>query len=188
MLYSIYKITNKVNGKVYIGFTQNTKRRWWAHRSFNGSKTKALYLAMQKHGRDNFCFDILYQSKEQIHTLKTMEPLFIAEYRAFGNGGYNMNEGGDNPNTERSRTQSSERMKSFNPMSVLRTNAGSFVKGHVPFITKERNDKISQSKKGMLNPNYKKVGNAQRLNVTVTCEVCGKTTNKGNFARWHKHI
>lgn len=99
-----------------------------------------------------------------------------------------MNEGGDNPNTERSRTQSSERMKSFNPMSVLRTNAGSFVKGHVPFITKERNDKISQSKKGMLNPNYKKVGNAQRLNVTVTCEVCGKTTNKGNFARWHKHI
>lgn len=187
MIYSIYKITNKVNSKVYIGFTQNTQRRWWAHRSFNGSKTKALYLAMQKYGRDNFCFDILYQSKDQMHALKDMEPFFIKEYRAYGKGGYNMNEGGDNPNTELSRIQSSERMKLFNPMSVLRTNTGSFVKGHKPIITKERNEKISQSKKGKRNPNYKKVGNALRLNASITCQVCGKTTNKGNFARWHKH-
>lgn len=187
VIYSIYKITNKVNSKVYIGFTQNLQRRWWAHRSFNGSKTKALYLSMQKYGRDNFCLDVLYQSKDQIHTLKVMEPFFIKEYKAHGCGGYNMNGGGDNPNTEASRALSSDRMKKFNPMSVLRTNAGSFKKGHIPVINQERNDKISQSKKGELNPNYKKVGNAQRLNTAVMCNVCGKTTNKGNFVRWHKH-
>lgn len=98
-----------------------------------------------------------------------------------------MNEGGDNPNTEVSRTLSRERMKIANPMKVLRTNNGSFQKGHNPLITKERNAKISASKKGVLNPNYGKTGNALRLNTTVTCKVCGKTTNKGNFVRWHRH-
>jgi hypothetical protein len=116
-----------------------------------------------------------------------MEPFFIKEYKAYGYGGYNMNEGGDNPNTEASRAISRERMISSNPMTTLRTNAGSFTKGHTPTITKERNDKISQSKKGKLNPNYKKVGNALRLNILITCDICGKTTNKGNFTRWHKH-
>jgi len=187
VIYSIYKITNKVNGKVYIGFTQNIKRRWWAHRACNGSETKALYLSMKKYGRDNFCFDVIYQSKDQTHTLKVMEPFFIREYKAYGSGGYNMNEGGDNPNTEMSRALSSERMKVANPMTLLRTNAGSFKKSHKPIFTQERNQKISQSKKGELNPNYKKVGNAQRLNTLVTCDICGKTTNKGNFVRWHKH-
>ena len=98
-----------------------------------------------------------------------------------------MNEGGDNPNTEVSRTLSRERMKIANPMKVLRTNNGSFQKGHNPIITEERNAKISASKKGVLNPNYGKTGNALRLNTIVTCKVCGKTTNKGNFVRWHRH-
>ena len=79
-------------------------------------------------------------------------------------------------------------MKKTNPMFMLRTNAGSFEKGHKPVITKERNQKISESKKGDRNPNFQKAGNALRLNVNITCGVCGKTTNKGNFARWHKHL
>lgn len=186
MIYSIYKITNKVNNKVYVGFTQNVQRRWWAHRSMNGSHTKLLYRAMKKYGRDSFCFEVIYQSRDHLHTLKIMEPFFIGEFNAYGKG-YNMNEGGDNPNTNESRQKASERMKHHNPMSILRTNAGSFKPGHTPKITKERNKKISESKKGSRNPNYGKSNTSTRLNVQVKCSVCGKTTNKGNIARWHKH-
>ncbi len=43
-------------------------------------------------------------------------------------------------------------------------------------------DKISKTRKER---NY--TGSAKRLNKTVLCTVCNKTTNLGNYARWHKH-
>lgn len=29
--------------------------------------------------------------------------------------------------------------------------------------------------------------NKKNINKSITCTVCGKTTNAGNIARWHKH-
>ena len=187
MVFSIYKITNTVNNKHYIGFTENVKRRWIAHKSCNGSQSKALYRAIKKYGLSNFTFEVLYESLDKIHTLNEMEPLFIKEYDSFGPGGYNMNDGGGDSNSLEKRKAASERMKKHNPMSILRTNKGSFVKGDRPVITPERNAKISLSKRGPLNPNYGKAGNAKKLNCFLECPVCGKVTNLGNLARWHKH-
>lgn len=48
----IYKITNKINGKCYIGQSKNIEERWRHHRT---SKLKyPLYLAFQKYGLENF--------------------------------------------------------------------------------------------------------------------------------------
>lgn len=187
MIYSIYKIVNKNNNKTYIGFTDNPKRRWREHRTRSGNNTKALYRAIKKYGIESFQFDIVYQSKDRDHTLLIMEPQFVNEYKSFGPDGYNMNGGGGNINTPDMRNKSRLRMQKNNPMVTLRTNKGSFKRGHVPIITAERNAKISLSKLGSNNPNYGKLGNADKMNVRLRCSVCGVETNAGNIARWHKH-
>lgn len=45
----IYKITNKVNGKSYIGKTNNLNRRWNEHKSGKGG-TAILSRAFTKYG------------------------------------------------------------------------------------------------------------------------------------------
>ena len=55
----IYKITNKVNNKVYIGQTSRSLEiRWREHKSRAGCYyTSHLYSAMNKYGVDNFIFE-----------------------------------------------------------------------------------------------------------------------------------
>lgn len=78
------------------------------------------------------------------------------------------------------------RMIYDNPMSTLRHNRSTFKPGHKPTITPERNHKIRLSKLGPKNPNFGKVGNADRLNkILVKCIHCGLETGKGNITRWH---
>lgn len=83
------------------------------------------------------------------------------------------------------RKESSERMKNNNPMSLLRTNKGSFKKGHKPVITKERNEKISKSKIGRNNPNYGNKDSWNSANVKSKCKYCSIVTTAGNIKRWH---
>lgn len=41
----IYKITNNLNGKSYIGQSIDIKRRWKQHRDNSGSNKNPLYIA-----------------------------------------------------------------------------------------------------------------------------------------------
>lgn len=66
----IYKITNKINNKAYIGCSSNIKRRWTVHRSVykdSSSKEyqKELYIDMREYGIDNFKIEILEECKEE---------------------------------------------------------------------------------------------------------------------------
>lgn len=61
-MYYIYKITNRLDGKVYIGKTTNPKSRWGKHQFEGGPKGKLqspLYKAMREVGIDNFEFEII---------------------------------------------------------------------------------------------------------------------------------
>lgn len=95
----IYKITNLINGKIYIGQTNNPKRREREHFSLTPSilednDGKILYNALLKYGPQNFSFEIIedkcenYNEKEKfwIKTLNTLIPF-----------GYNMTDGGEAP-------------------------------------------------------------------------------------------
>jgi len=96
-IYSIYKIVNQLNGKVYIGFTSKQDCRFISHQkvSKNSKHSKRLlYCAVKKYGWENFNFSIIYQSFDKNHCLTVMEPFFIKEYNSFGSG-YNMTEGGE---------------------------------------------------------------------------------------------
>lgn len=99
-IYTIYRSTNVVNGKVYVGFDSNWPTRKYAHRcnAFNPNTTDyscAFHSAIRKYGKDNFIWDLLYQSMDFEHAFHEMESYFIAEYRSNEKPhGYNMTGGG----------------------------------------------------------------------------------------------
>lgn len=65
----IYKITNTVNGKCYVGQSVNVRERWRQHikrgvGAENATRNK-LYPAMQKYGVENFTFELVEEVKPQ---------------------------------------------------------------------------------------------------------------------------
>jgi len=53
----IYKITNLINNKMYIGQTNNVNRRWNEHRTKNTNSI--IHKAIQKYGEENFKIEVL---------------------------------------------------------------------------------------------------------------------------------
>lgn len=63
----VYKITNRINNKVYIGITNNYETRWRLHKQTSVNERhaeydKVLYRAFRKYSLDNFEFKILLDS------------------------------------------------------------------------------------------------------------------------------
>ena len=56
----IYKITNTVNGKVYIGQSIHLRRRIKIHQTVNSEHNKHLKRAFKKYGLEKFTFEIIY--------------------------------------------------------------------------------------------------------------------------------
>lgn len=96
-IYTIYKSTNKINEKSYIGFSKDFNKRINEHLKSVGKSKSAFHSAIKKYGVDNFVWEIIYQSKDYYHTKNIMEKYFIIEYNThIDNGnGYNMTLGGD---------------------------------------------------------------------------------------------
>lgn len=94
----IYKITNKINGKCYIGQTSKFyKKRWNEHKNtaFNKSKISynyPLYKAFRKYGVSNFEFKVI--EKCEIQNLNKREMYWISYFDSY-NKGYNQNLGGE---------------------------------------------------------------------------------------------
>lgn len=87
----IYKITNLLDGKIYIGQSKNIKARWAKHRECarNGSKNTRLYQAMQKDGLENFSFEIVELCP--IEQLNEREWYYICQFNSLNEEyGYNM--------------------------------------------------------------------------------------------------
>lgn len=71
--YCIYKITNLINNKVYIGSTKSYNRRISYHKSdLNNNKhiNNHLQAAWNKYGKDNFLFEIVEEVKNSEELLK----------------------------------------------------------------------------------------------------------------------
>lgn len=126
----IYKITNIINGKIYIGQTsESIKQRFYRHMGYQSLDfdTK-FYRAVRKYGRENFVIEQIDSAKNQ-KELDEKEIYWINYYNSV-DAGYNMK-------------------------ATIGKKGGDTLSNHpeLEYIK----EKISKSKMGGLNPNARKV-------------------------------
>ena len=90
----IYKITNKINNKPYIGQTTLIpQKRWNNYKTLNCKKQPKLYNALKKYGVDNFIFEVIDNSATNQISLNQLEEQYIQKYDSIKMG-YNNKHGG----------------------------------------------------------------------------------------------
>ena len=97
-MFTIYKITNKINNKVYIGKTcRDIQTRWNEHwsKSLNKEDNVHLHNAMRKYGKDAFNIELIEHCNTS-EELSEKEQYYIALYDSRNRlKGYNLTIGGD---------------------------------------------------------------------------------------------
>ncbi len=97
-IFTVYLITNTVNGKRYVGVTCKTiAKRWLGHQRQAKHGTKyLLYHAIRKYGADAFTIEELAVAFDK-KTAAALEVTLIAFFDTYGWGkqGYNQTRGGD---------------------------------------------------------------------------------------------
>lgn len=94
----IYKITNELNSKSYIGKTEKIHPldRFYEHIKDSKSEYKGnrpLYRAFNKYGVENFSFEVIETVLSEESSSR--EIYWIATYQTYGSAGYNATKGGD---------------------------------------------------------------------------------------------
>lgn len=97
MLKAIYKITNAINNKSYIGQSIDPQHRFVSHcsRAKNDNDNSPIHSAIKKYGKENFKLEIL----EWTEDYNKREKELIKEYNTLSPNGYNICEGGEEPPT-----------------------------------------------------------------------------------------
>lgn len=91
---SIYKITNTVNGKSYIGQTIYDAEKARISKHLSGSGSQLVKQAIEKYGKDAFTYDILHDGIIP-EFLDALEIEAIAEFNTIAPHGYNLTYGGE---------------------------------------------------------------------------------------------
>ncbi len=89
----VYKITNVINGRVYIGSTVFFKRRWSVHRTnLRGGyhHSPKLQHAWDKYGEESFEFSVIEECLPDKHTLEAREQVWIDYYESYSFHNYNI--------------------------------------------------------------------------------------------------
>ena len=207
----IYKATNCINGKAYIGQTKNLDQRIQEH-CYNAKYAKyAFHKALKKYGFENFKWEVLAdcESREEANLL---EVKFIEEY-----GGvestmlYNETAGGHTFKyrsfTEADRKELSERAKKqelwklgTTPESIAknvetrkRTGVYNRLKerqqgsGNVSKKQEVRSKIASSVTSLWKDPEYRanQIAKRDKANPIVKCPHCDKEGKKQIMTRWH---
>ena len=136
--YIVYKHTNNINGKIYIGITchKNPNERW--HGCSGYKSNSHFYNAIKKYGWENFTHEIIYSGLTK-DMAEQKEIDLIRQYNSTDrNYGYNHHQGGG-------ATKS--------PSQETRQKISQKLKGQK--LSKETRDKMSKSRSG--SKNYKAV-------------------------------
>ena len=127
MKYIIYKITNTINNKIYIGKHQ-TKN---INDNYYGSGI-ALEKAIKKYGKHNFIKDILFVFDNE-NVMNNKEKEIVTEEFIATNKTYNMGVGGEGGSHFKGKTHSDETRKKLSEIAKNR------------IISKETREKISDA-------------------------------------------
>jgi group I intron endonuclease len=140
----IYKLTNTINNKIYIGKTERTLKLHLSRYLYKGKGNKQIISkAINKYGHGNFLFEIIYFAKIN-DDLSSIEMEFIKKFNSNNlEIGYNLTNGGEG-------TKGSKRTNEQLINQSLRMK-GKFCGDKNPFYGKkhseETKEKIRQSNK-----------------------------------------
>lgn len=174
----IYKATNTVNGKCYIGQTiQTFKRRKAEHlRAAFSPRNKRynthFYRAIREYGKENFTWEVLAEGI-LIDDLNSKEIAEIRVHNSFGRTGYNSHLGGGNGRliSEETReklaaAKQGTRLSIETRAKISESNRGRCVSAETikkisdaqkgKFVSDEIRKKISQAGMGIRNINFGK--------------------------------
>lgn len=146
-MYILYGIYNNISGKLYVGITNNLKRRWYEHVKNSKtitSKSYAIHHALAKYGVKNFILKEI-DNASSLEAANSKEMLWIKELKHNGYQLYNETNGGDGTKgaighkwTEGQKQKASERNSGQgNPMFGIQLfgeangNFGKEMKSHV---------------------------------------------------------
>lgn len=154
----IYKITNLINGKVYIGLTTRLLReRFASHLCMAFSEKKDLHCkfhnALRKYGKENFKVEQI-DSAESKEELDRKEQYWISYYNSIEEG-YNMKEGGFKGTGYRHSEEARRKISEMNHQRVYSDQARrnmSEAQKKVPHLphTEETKRKMSETRMGHL--------------------------------------
>lgn len=176
----IYKATNNINGKIYVGQTTlSLEERKKYHKISSKTQDTYFYRAIRKYGWENFSWEIIDETAKTEDELDMLEEHYIALFDCFDNKevGYNCQSGGKRFRiTEEERKNRSERAKgSKNPMYQKYPHKGKkFSQEHKDRISKSLIGREHPTTKGGNNPSAKKI-----INITTnTIYDCIRDANK----------
>jgi len=118
-LHYLYKITNQINGKIYIGQSINTQKRWAGHKNQakQPNPNQLISMAIKKYGTDAFEFEVIATCKSYEDANWTEEEL-IRQYSSLAKDdkGYNLSLGGETaPKSEEWKRMHSDWHASLTP-------------------------------------------------------------------------
>ena len=156
----IYKLTNLINNKIYIGSTNNIKARKSKHK--NRKTNTLISKAIFKYGWNNFLFEILeYCDNEK---LIERENYYFDKYKPFPeNNGYNLLKTADgNGWLGHNHTDESKKLMSEKKKGVIPWNKG---KKGVQITSDETRKKMSENRKGEKNSFYGKKHSKETIEI-----------------------
>jgi group I intron endonuclease len=143
-MHFLYKITNNLNNKIYIGQSINPEYRWYQHKSHSvkgNCHKQYLHKAMAKYGVENFVFEVIAVSLDQEEANKT-EAILIEEYNSRDKKfGYNIKPGG---NTAPQSEETKEKIRQATIQQIAE-------KGHPALGTKRTSEQLKKMSEIRLN-------------------------------------
>ena len=154
--YFVYKITNSINGKIYIGKHETNS----IDDNYFGSG-KILRLAIKKYGRDNFVKEIIEYCNDP-EDLSNKEIYWIKEINSLYPVGYNINPGGSGGDNY-----------TFNPNKELIREK---IKNRT---SRKQSEDEKQYRRELM------TGKKLKPHDKIICEFCDKEISRANYNRWH---
>ena len=150
----VYKITNTVNGKCYIGISVNEPEKDRIQKHLSGKGNRIIANAVKKYGRDAFTYEVL-EANVFDELLPDLEVAHIAKLNTIVPHGYNLTRGGDGAGSlsEQTRQRISASLKGKPLSAETRRKMSEAHKGKKgkPHSAETRR-KISEASKGKKRP------------------------------------
>ena len=184
-MHYLYKITNILSNKVYIGQSGNPDYRWSQHKSHaRGNKSpQYIHYAMAKHGIENFIQEVIATCKNQ-DDANELESILIIQYNSRDKQfGYNIKPGG-NVAPQAEETKIKIREATINQIAT---------KGHPALGTKRTSEQLQTLSKARLDnpvdytPEKRQHMSEAHIGIKDTEETKQKKAESAKAA-WEKRI